>query len=149
MDTWSALLLCHPSTKIQMKEDAAFSHGVQPPLYLPTFKGSVAERHVENLKIIRTVGAKRYIEASRELTVEETLFRQKVYNFYCGPGKLPPLNLNSLEIRFIGLRIGKSREFLHGSEKVSFLKFDLMLTTVDVIPFPFTLVKYPLSRPDG
>ena len=128
-----------------MKEDAAFSYDVQPPLYLPMFKGSVAERHVENLKIIRTVGAKRYIEASRELTAEETLFRQKVYNFYCGPGKLPPSNPNSLKIRFIGLRIGKSREFLHGSEKVSFLNFDLMLATVDVLPFPFTLVKLPFE----
>ena len=64
----------------------AFSSSVQTPLHLIKFEGSVAERHVENLKIMRTIGAKRYIEACRELTPEETLLRQKVYNFYCGPG---------------------------------------------------------------
>ena len=55
------------------------------------FKGSVAERHVENLKIMRTIGVKKYIEACQELTADETLLRQKVYNFYNGPGIwLPP-----------------------------------------------------------
>jgi len=67
----------------------AFSVGAQAPPYLVLFEGSLAERHVENLKIMRTVGAKRYIEACRELTPEETLLRQKVYNFYCGPGNTP------------------------------------------------------------
>jgi hypothetical protein len=70
-------------------KSVAFSVGAQAPPYLLLFEGSLAERHVENLKIMRTVGAKRCIEACRELTAEETLLRQKVYNFYCGPGNTP------------------------------------------------------------
>ena len=35
---------------------------------------------------MRTIGAKKYIEACRDLSAEETLLRQKVYNFYNGPG---------------------------------------------------------------
>jgi len=86
MDTWSALLLCHSSTRMSPNKQVAFAPGTQAPPYLLLFEESLAERHVENLKIMRTAGAKRYIEACRELTPEETLLRQKVYNLYCGPG---------------------------------------------------------------
>ena len=64
----------------------AFSSCHDTPPYLLGAKGSVAERHVENLKTMRTLGAKKYIEACRDLSAEETLLRQKVYNFYSGPG---------------------------------------------------------------
>jgi hypothetical protein len=86
MDTWSALLLCHDSKKIDPSTELEFSSSSETPAYLLEFKGSVAERHVENIKAMRTIGAKRYIEACRGLSDEETLLRQKVYNFYHGPG---------------------------------------------------------------
>jgi hypothetical protein len=89
MDTWSALLLCHTSTRMDPDKSVAFSAIAEAPPSLLLFEGSLAERHVENLKIMRTAGAKRYIEACRELTAEETILRQKVYNFYCGPGNTP------------------------------------------------------------
>ena len=68
-----------------------FSQLHDRPPRLIEFKGTVAERHVENLKIIRAIGAKKYMEACRDLTPEEILLRQKVYNFYSGPGTLPLL----------------------------------------------------------
>jgi hypothetical protein len=64
----------------------AFSSGLDTPPYLLFSNGSIAERHVENLKIMRTIGAKKYVEACRDLSAEETLLRQKAYNFYNGPG---------------------------------------------------------------
>jgi hypothetical protein len=65
-----------------------FSQLQDRPPHLLEFKGSVAERHAENLKIIRAIGAKKYIEACRDLTPGEILLRQKVYNFFNGPGAL-------------------------------------------------------------
>jgi hypothetical protein len=64
----------------------AFSLNKNKPSCFIDFKGTVAERHVENLKIMRTIGARKYFEACRDLTPEETLLRQKVYNLYRGPG---------------------------------------------------------------
>src|SRR5271167_4276032 len=75
MDTWSALLLCHDSMKMDPSTNLAFSSSCDTPPYLLEFKGSVAERHVENLKTIRIIGAKKYIEACRGLSDEETLLR--------------------------------------------------------------------------
>ena len=64
----------------------AFSLNKNKSPYFIAFNGTVAERHVENLKTMRTIGARKYFEACRDLTPEETLLRQKVYNFYSGPG---------------------------------------------------------------
>jgi hypothetical protein len=86
MDGWSALLLCHENTKMDPTQQMTFSLGRDRPPTLLTFNGSVAERHVENIKSMRTIGAKKYIEACQDLSAEETLLRQKVYNFYSGPG---------------------------------------------------------------
>jgi hypothetical protein len=109
------------------------------------FKGSVAERHVENLKIIRTVGAKKYIEACRELTSEESLLRQKVYNFYCGPGNSGPgILLNSDSFYWPADRKVEGVSTWFGKGIIS--GHHLVLMTVDVIPFPFTLVNFPLGR---
>ena len=94
MDTWSALLLCHDSTKMDPSAKVVFSSSCETSPCLLEFKGSVAERHVENLKIMRIIGAKKYIEACQDLSDEETLIRQKVYNFYHGPGIISILPLD-------------------------------------------------------
>jgi hypothetical protein len=107
MDTWSALLLCHENTKIHRGQSITFSPVGDRHSSLLTFEKSVAERHIENLKIMRNIGAKRYAEASRELTSEETLLRQKVYNYYNGPGMT--LFYRVIKIVSIGLQIRKSR----------------------------------------
>lgn len=72
-------------------QTVAFSSSHDAPPSFFGFKGSVAERHVENLKTMRAVGVKKYVEACRDLSVEETLLRQKVYNFYNGPGISSPV----------------------------------------------------------
>jgi hypothetical protein len=67
----------------------AFSLDYGSPPYIIDFTGSVAERHVENLKIMRNIGGRKYAEACLELSSEEILLRQKVYNFFNGPGISP------------------------------------------------------------
>ena len=86
MDTWSALLLCNDSTRTEGPQQVEFSNVSGAAPFLLGFKGTVAERHMENIKMMKAIGAKNYIEACRQLTAEETLLRQKVYNFYNGPG---------------------------------------------------------------
>jgi hypothetical protein len=86
----------------------AFSLGRERPPYLLGFEGSVAERHVENLKIMRSVGGRRYVEGCKELSAEEILLRQTVYNLYSGPG-MPPALRWADEIVFIGLWGGRLR----------------------------------------
>jgi hypothetical protein len=70
MDTWSTLILCHPQLKMSATQRVAFSLDHDRPLYIIGFAGAVAERHVENLKIMRIVGSRKYAEACRELTSE-------------------------------------------------------------------------------
>jgi hypothetical protein len=70
----------------------AFSLGDNRPPYIIGFASAVAERHVENLKIMRIIGGRKYADACRELTSEEILLRQKVYNFFNGPGTSPCRN---------------------------------------------------------
>jgi hypothetical protein len=91
MDTWSALLFCSDNTKMNPTQRIAFPSSPDTPPYLLSFNGSIAERHVENLKTMRTIGAKKYFEACRDLSAEETLLRQKAYNFYNGPGIASPI----------------------------------------------------------
>jgi hypothetical protein len=87
MDTWTALLLCHPTTKKGGEKPPSITSS---PDWSPqfNFSGAVAERHLENLKIIRSVGMTKFTEACHELSPEEILLRQKVYTLFCGPGKL-------------------------------------------------------------
>jgi len=118
MDTWSALLLCSETTKIDPAQQIAFSPETYTPPYLISFHGSVAERYVENLKTMRRIGAKKYMEACYDLSGEETLLRQKVYNFYNGPG-ISLHNWWQMKIAFTGLRIARLKVSLLGLEKVS------------------------------
>lgn len=88
MDTWSALVLQHQNTAMTPRQKLRFVSGKDVPPTLATFEGRVAERHVENVKTMRSIGMKRYMEACRSLSPEEILLRQKVYNFFVGPGML-------------------------------------------------------------
>jgi len=86
MDTWSALLLRHENTTMDLRQNLMFIWRTGVPPTLESFQGRVAERHVENIKSIRSIGMKRYIEACHTLSAEEILLRQKVYNLFIGPG---------------------------------------------------------------
>lgn len=137
MDTWSALLLCSDKTKMNPTQRIAFSSSPDIPPYLLCSNGSIAERHVENLKTMRTIGAKKYLRACRELSAEETLLRQKIYNFYNGPGWASTI-VNWLKIAFTGPRIERLKASLLGLEKV--FRSVMRLMIVNIIPFPFILV---------
>jgi hypothetical protein len=86
MDTWSTVLLQHENTAMEPCQKLRFACAKDVPPTLATFEGRVAERHVENIKTMRSIGMKRYIEVCRSLSPEEILLRQKVYNFFLGPG---------------------------------------------------------------
>jgi hypothetical protein len=105
MDTWSALILCHAQMKMPAAQHVAFSLGGDRPPYILSFSGSIAERHVENLKVMRVVGGRRYRDACRDLTPDEVLLRQKVYNFFSGPG----ITLRSKLKRLFLLAYGQER----------------------------------------
>jgi len=86
MDTWSTLLLLHDLTKTDASQQIRDpTTGSVPPCRLG-IGGIIAERHVENIRTMKTIGAAQYIKACGQLNPEETLLRQKVYNFYTGPG---------------------------------------------------------------
>jgi hypothetical protein len=75
--------------KMSSTQRVLFSLGDERLPYILGFTGHVAERHVENLKIMRVIGGRKYREACRELNSDEILLRQKVYNFFSGPGMSP------------------------------------------------------------
>jgi len=62
--------------------------GIPPSLV--GFGGTVAERHVENIISMRVLGMKRFVAGCREISDEESLLRQKVYNWFSGPGNISP-----------------------------------------------------------
>jgi len=102
MDTWTCLLLCHPTTKPP-------ASSTKPGHAKGTLQGdarkevTVGERHLENMNTMRRVGYKRFQEAYKELSQEELLLRQKVYNLYSGPGNpihSPTPNLVEISPRF-------------------------------------------------
>ena len=88
MDTWSALLLRHENTAMDPRQKLRFIWGTDGPPTLESFEGLVAERHVENIKSMRSIGIKKYTEACHTLSAEEILLRQKIYNLFVGPGIL-------------------------------------------------------------
>jgi hypothetical protein len=88
MDTWSALLLQHEKTAMVPSQKLKFVGEEDVPPTLAAFEGRVAERHVENIKTMKRIGMKRYIDACHSLSPEEILLRQKVYNFFIGPGMI-------------------------------------------------------------
>lgn len=93
MDTWSALLLLHDLTKTDPSQQIRCSTTSSVPPYRLGLYGVVAERHMENIRTMKTIGAAQYIKACRQLNPEETLLRQKIYNFYTGPGYSLPSHI--------------------------------------------------------
>ncbi|KAJ1970566.1 hypothetical protein H4R35_005789 [Dimargaris xerosporica] len=59
-ETWTALLLTCHEFRVPAGEQIAFSESLQRPPYLVQFKGSVAERHLENIRILQHIGAANY-----------------------------------------------------------------------------------------
>jgi hypothetical protein len=83
MDTWTCLLLCHPAIKPPIVSPASNEEG---GYFAGEFSGTAGERHLENIRIMRRVGYAKFYDSCKDLSQEEVLLRQKVYNLYSGPG---------------------------------------------------------------
>ncbi|GES75634.1 hypothetical protein RCL_jg12770.t1 [Rhizophagus clarus] len=85
-DTWTKLLLNNDKFK-----PPAFSNGKtllfneenEVP-YLLNFDGSVGERHIENSKILTTVGSQSYVLSLKPLSSSMSSIRSKILNNYVG-----------------------------------------------------------------
>ncbi|EST06865.1 hypothetical protein PSEUBRA_003659 [Kalmanozyma brasiliensis GHG001] len=79
-ETLSILILCGREYHMPLDQTIAFSVSDEDkwPPYLIDFQGSVAERHIENLKIVKQIGIEAYrteVDVSRS---QEGVYRQKL-----------------------------------------------------------------------
>ncbi|CAG8529899.1 7731_t:CDS:2 [Ambispora gerdemannii] len=84
-ETWTTLLLTCDQFKMPEKKIVAFSQSSYRPPYLLNFSGSVAERHIENLKVIQHIGIKQYNASIAPLSEALAIMRLKIYNNFVGP----------------------------------------------------------------
>lgn len=84
-ETWSTLILTHPELKMAEDKIVAFSQAPYRPPYLIDFGGTVAERHIENLKVVRQIGIRRYTAAVTPLTARLSRLQSKITHHYTGP----------------------------------------------------------------
>ncbi|CAG8644902.1 29056_t:CDS:2, partial [Racocetra persica] len=114
-ETWTTLFLTSEKFKMSKDKIVAYSQSPYRPPYLLNFTGSVAERHVENLKIIRQIGIRRYTASLSPLPSSLIGLRTKILNNFVGPDMY------------------YAPEFLNVKIKTCFGK-------AYVVPFPFSVV---------
>ncbi|CAG8784912.1 12733_t:CDS:2, partial [Racocetra fulgida] len=79
-ETWTTLFLTSEKFKMSKDKIVAYSQSPYRPPYLLNFTGSVAERHVENLKIIRQIGIRRYTASLSPLPSSLIELRTRILN---------------------------------------------------------------------
>ncbi|RIA81350.1 hypothetical protein C1645_700902 [Glomus cerebriforme] len=84
-ETWTTLLLTSEQFKMHDGKTVAFSQSPFRPPYLLNFSGTVSERHVENLKIMRQIGIKNYTSAMAPLPESLIKLRSTIVNNFIGP----------------------------------------------------------------
>ncbi|CAG8515043.1 15568_t:CDS:2 [Rhizophagus irregularis] len=84
-ETWTTLLLTSEQFKMHENKTVAFSQSPFRPPYLLNFSGTAAERHVENLKIIRQIGIKNYTSAMAPLSTSLIKLRSIIVDNFVGP----------------------------------------------------------------
>jgi len=114
-ETWTTLFLTSEQFKMDETAVVAFSTSHYRPPYLLNFNDTVAERHIENLKIIRHIGIRQYTASTAPL-----------------PGSLAKLRLRIVD-DFVGPDMYYSPEIMNPALKTYFGK-------AYVIPFPFSVV---------
>nr|CAG8491263.1 8510_t:CDS:2 [Entrophospora candida] len=114
-ETWTTLLLTDEQFKMPEGKPVGFSESPYRPPYLLNFGGTVGERHAENLKIIRQIGMKKYVESMAPLPASLITMRSKIFN------------------RFVGPDMYYSPEYMTTKNKTCFGK-------AYVVPFPFSVV---------
>ncbi|CAG8671200.1 16927_t:CDS:2, partial [Funneliformis mosseae] len=117
-DTWTKLLLTNEKFKppaLSAGKSLLFSEASYRAPYLLNFFGSVGERHIENCKIVSTIGLQSYVKALAPLPSSMVNLKSKILNNY------------------IGVDMYYAEEFLDVSKKTGFGK-------AYVVPFPFCVV---------
>ncbi|KAG0376990.1 hypothetical protein BGX24_006884 [Mortierella sp. AD032] len=114
-ETWTATLLVEDSFKMPSDTVVAYSQSPHRPPYLLNFKGTVAERHVENLRIVRQIGLRSYSQACQFLTPAMVRKRALILKGFVGPDMY------------------YAPEFMTSNIKTYFGK-------AYVVPFPFSVV---------
>ncbi|GAA5844290.1 hypothetical protein JCM9279_001756 [Rhodotorula babjevae] len=88
-ESLAALIMCSPDLAMQPSSRLDFSQDAQLPPYLLHFGGSVAERFIENLKILREIGLDTYADAVRDCescpNSETTRLRRQIELRHTGP----------------------------------------------------------------
>ncbi|GAC95836.1 hypothetical protein PHSY_003413 [Pseudozyma hubeiensis SY62] len=90
-ETLSILILCGREYHMPLEQVIAFSVSDEDkwPPYLIDFQGSVAERHIENLKVVKQIGIEAYRSEVDISRTEEGVYRQKlirtIQRDYTGP----------------------------------------------------------------
>ncbi|KAF8704628.1 hypothetical protein RHS03_05839, partial [Rhizoctonia solani] len=93
-ESLSTLLLASPQCQMPTSQRLVFAEGIEVasqnpvPPYLLDFSLSPAERHIENLKILREIGGPAYEEAVNESRIHYKLItglRQKILQHMVGP----------------------------------------------------------------
>ncbi|KAG9068273.1 hypothetical protein KI688_011868 [Linnemannia hyalina] len=114
-ETWTTTLLVENSFKMPADTVVAYSQSPHRPPYLLNFKGTVAERHVENLRIVRQIGLRSYSQACQFLTPAMVRKRTLILKEFVGPDMY------------------YAPEFMTSNIKTYFGK-------AYVVPFPFSVV---------
>ncbi|KAF9916457.1 hypothetical protein BX616_003699 [Lobosporangium transversale] len=114
-ETWTTTLLIDDSFKMPENKIVAYSQSPHRPPYLLNFAGTVAERHVENLRIVRQIGLRSYSQACQFLTPVMVRKRTLILKEFVGPDMY------------------YAPEFMTSNIKTYFGK-------AYVVPFPFSVV---------
>ncbi|KAG0051413.1 hypothetical protein BGZ83_003799 [Gryganskiella cystojenkinii] len=114
-ESWSTILLAEDCYKMPADKVIAYSQSPHRPPYLLNFTGTVAERHVENLRIVRQIGLRAYSQACQFLTPAMVRKRSLILNAFVGPDMY------------------YAPEFMASNIKTYFGK-------AYVVPFPFSVV---------
>ncbi|KAF9316036.1 hypothetical protein BG003_002394 [Podila horticola] len=84
-ETWTTTLLVEETFKMPPDKVVAYSQSPHRPPYLLNFSGTVAERHVENLRIVRQIGLRSYSQACQFLTPAMVRKRTLILKEFVGP----------------------------------------------------------------
>lgn len=84
-ETWTTALLVEEAFKMPSEKVVAYSQSPHRPPYLLNFSGTVAERHVENLRIVRHIGLRSYSQACQFLTPAMVRKRTLILKEFVGP----------------------------------------------------------------
>ncbi|KAJ1968787.1 hypothetical protein IWQ62_001032 [Dispira parvispora] len=116
-ETWTALLLTCHEFRLSEKDEVSFSESSQRPPYLVDFKGTVAERHLENIRILGHIGLSDY---KRLIVVPQTYRMQMlchtIISYLVGP------------------------DMFYYPRDISLSSITTFFGKAYVIPFPFSLV---------